>query len=82
MDKTIRLKVKKELSSLHEKSILHLKGQLILKNYTEIIHISDEGEEYYINSFITLPERKDDVIIFIRAYQQEKSLNEILEILL
>jgi hypothetical protein len=81
MDKTIRLKVKKELSGPQEKSVLQLKGQLISKDYTEIIHISDEGEEYYINSFITLPERKSDAIAFIRAYQQEKDLSEIFEIL-
>lgn len=81
MDKTIRLKVKKEISGPQEKSILQLKGQLISKNYTEIIHISDEGEEYYINSFTTLPEHKGEAIAFIRAYQEDKDLSEILEVL-
>jgi len=81
MDKTIRLKIRKEINGPQEKSILQLKGQLISKDYTEIIHISDEGQEYYINTFITLPERRNDAIAFIRDYQKEKSLGEILEVL-
>jgi hypothetical protein len=81
MDKAIRLKVKKELDIQQEKKVIQLKGALIAKAYTEIIHISDEGEEFYINSFVTLPEKKKEALDFIEGYLQEKSLDAIVDIL-
>jgi hypothetical protein len=54
MDKTIKLRVKKEIDRSNELKVLKLKGSLITKGYTEIIHIADENEDFYHNSFSTL----------------------------
>lgn len=40
MDKTIKLRVKKQIDTSNELKILKLKGTLITKGYTEIIHIA------------------------------------------
>ena len=42
MNKTIKLRVKKEIDRESELKVLKLKGTLISKGYTEIIHIEDE----------------------------------------
>jgi len=80
MDKVIRLKIKKELTSAQEKKIIQLKGALISGGYTDIIHFSEEGEEFYINSFTTLPERKTEALAFIAARVNDSSLSNVLEI--
>jgi hypothetical protein len=81
MDKAIRLKIRKDLTSQQEKKVIQLKGALISGAYTDIIHISDEGEEFYINSFLTLPEKKVEVLDFIIDYLEEKKLSESVKIL-
>ncbi len=43
MDKTIKLWVKKEIDNSSELKVLKLKGTLISKGYTEIIHIANEN---------------------------------------
>ncbi len=53
MDKTIKLRVRKEIDNSNELKVLKLKGTLITKGYTEIIHIADESEDFYLNSFST-----------------------------
>jgi hypothetical protein len=62
MDKTIKLRVKKEIDNSRALQILKLKG------YTEIIHIADENTEYYLNSFSTSPEIKKEVEYFVLDY--------------
>lgn len=52
MEKTIKLRVRKEKDSSRELKVLKLKGALITKGYIEIIHIADESEEFYLNSFL------------------------------
>jgi len=74
MEKTIQLKVKKELTLEQEKQVIRLKGALIAKGFTDIIHISDEGEEFHINQFIILPNKKDEALDFIKIYLIEKGL--------
>jgi hypothetical protein len=58
MDKTIKLRVKKEIDNNGELKVLKLKGTLISKGFTEIIHIADENEDFYLNSFSTSPDHK------------------------
>lgn len=42
MEKGMKLKVRKELNGRQQSNIIKLKGSLISKGYTEIIHILDQ----------------------------------------
>jgi hypothetical protein len=53
MEKGIKLKVRKDLDGKQQSNIIKLKGSLIAKGYTEIIHILDQDAEFHIN-FLTL----------------------------
>jgi len=74
MNKTIKLRVKKEIDRKSELKVLKLKGTLITKGFTEIIHIEDENEDFYLNTFSTyavlIKEAEKFIIDFI-------SINEI-----
>jgi len=76
MEKEIRLRVKKDLDSKQHKNILALKGSLIAQRYTDIIHISDEDEDYHINSFSVVPEQEITILHYINIYLREKSLEQ------
>ncbi len=58
MNKIIKLRVKKEVDRANELKVLKLKGTLISKGFTEIIHIEDENEDFHLNTFSTDPEQK------------------------
>ena len=58
MNKIIKLRVKKEVDRANELKVLKLKGTLISKGFTEIIHIEDENDDFYLNTFSTEPEQK------------------------
>lgn len=73
MDKVIRLRLRKDLDNKQYKSVLGLKGSLIAQGYTDIIHISDEGEEFHINSFIALPEDREAILGYIALYLKDKN---------
>lgn len=68
MKKSIKLRVKKEIDNSNELKILKLKGNLITKGYTEIIHIADENENFYLNSFSTSPNHKKEAEDFVLDY--------------
>ena len=74
MDKTIKLRVRKEIGNGDELKILKLKGALIAKKYTEIIHIADENEDFYLNSFSTAPENKEEAEHFVLNYISDNNL--------
>lgn len=76
MDKTIRLRINKELKKEHERKIMSLKGSLISGGYTDIIHIDDEDELHHINFFAT--GRKDDALELIHTYIDQHSLAAII----
>ena len=76
MDKTIKLRVKKEIGNEEELKVLKLKGALIVKKYTEIIHISDENEDFYLNSFSSSPAHKKEVVDFILDYIPNHNLTD------
>jgi hypothetical protein len=74
MDKTIKLRVRKEIDNGDELKVLKLKGALIAKKYTEIIHIADENEDFYLNSFSTSPENKKEAEHFVLDYISDNNL--------
>jgi hypothetical protein len=54
--------------------VLKLKGSLIAKGYTEIIDITDENEDFYLNSFFTSTEHKKEVEDFVLGYISDHNL--------
>lgn len=81
MDRTIKLRVKKEIDNSNELKVLKLKGKLITKGYTEIIHITDENEHFYLNSFSTAPDHKKDAEDFVRDYISSNDLADTITLL-
>ncbi|RXM44170.1 hypothetical protein [Flavobacterium sp. YO64] len=78
MEKAIRLKVKKDLGPREQVNIIKLKGSLISRGYTESIHISDQDEEFHINTFETSGEQSNEVQEFIAAFISRENLSEAL----
>jgi hypothetical protein len=81
MNKTIKLRVKKEIDRESELKVLKLKGTLISKGYTEIIHIKDENEDFYVNTFSTSTELKKEAENYILDYISSYNLNDIITLL-
>lgn len=81
MDKAIKLKVKKGSDSDQELKIIKLKGTLISKGYTEIIHIADENENFYINSFSTSIKIKNEAQDFILDFITKENLGDTITLL-
>ncbi|WP_316633183.1 hypothetical protein [uncultured Flavobacterium sp.] len=81
MEKAIKLKVRKELDSQQQLNIIKLKGSLISKGYTEIIHILDQDDEFHINSFETPAETKIEVQEFINAFIIRENLTDTMSLL-
>ncbi|RKS92706.1 hypothetical protein BC952_2621 [Flavobacterium limicola] len=81
MDKTIKLRVKKEIGINNELKVLKLKGALITKGYTEIIHIADENEDFYLNSFSTSSENKKEAKDFVLDYIFVNNLTDTITLL-
>lgn len=80
MEKAIKLKVRKELNSQQQLNIIKLKGSLITKGYTEIIHILDQDDEFHINSFETPVETKMEVQEFINAFIIKEDLADTISL--
>jgi len=80
MEKAIKLKVRKELDSQQQLNIIKLKGSLISKGYTEIIHILDQDDEFHINSFETPVETKIEVQEFINAFIIKETLADTISL--
>lgn len=76
MDKAIKLKVRKEVDAQQQLNIIKLKGSLISKGYTEIIHILDQDDEFHINSFETPMETTNEVQEFITAFINKENLTD------
>lgn len=74
MEKAIKLKIRKELDGQQQMNIIKLKGSLISKGYTEIIHILDQDDEFHINSFATPSENSNEVQEFITAFINKENL--------
>lgn len=76
MEKAIKLKVRKELDGQQQLNIIKLKGSLISKGYTEIIHILDQDDEFHINSFEIPSESTNEVQEFITAFINKENLTD------
>lgn len=79
MDKTIKLRIIKELKKEQERKIMNLKGSLISGGYTDIIHIDDEDELHHINFFTT--DRRDEALELIRTYIEQHTLAAVVILL-
>lgn len=74
MTKTIQLKVRKDLNPHQQRTIIKLKGSLISKGYTQIIHILDQDDDFHINMFETPAEHGDEVQQYIAAFTSEENI--------
>lgn len=74
MEKAIQLKVRKDLDAHQQHTILKLKGSLISKGYTEIIHILDQDQEFHINTFETAVEKRNEVRQYIDTFIKQENL--------
>ena len=81
MDKTIKLRVKKEIDNRNELKVLKLKGSLISNGFTEIIHIADENDDFYLNSFSTSPDNKKEAEDFILHYISNNNLADTIALI-
>lgn len=77
----MKLKVRKELDGRQQSNIIKLKGSLISRGYTEIIHISDHDDEFHINSFDVEPGTVQEVKEFITSFIARENLGESISIL-
>lgn len=80
MEKGMKLKVRKELDGRQQSNIIKLKGSLISKGYTEIIHILDQDEEFHINSFDIESGSDSEVREFITAFIAREQLEDSISI--
>lgn len=74
MEKAIQLKVRKDLDAREQHVIIKLKGSLVSKGYTEIIHILDHDEQFHINTFETSSEKRNEVQQYISAFIDQENL--------
>ena len=81
MNKTIKLRIKKEIDRESELKVLKLKGTLITKGYTEIIHIEDENEDFYVNTFSTSTDLKKEAENYILDYISSHNVNDTITLL-
>ncbi|PVX46757.1 hypothetical protein C8C85_2640 [Flavobacterium sp. 103] len=81
MNKTIKLRVRKEIDRESELKVLKLKGTLITKGYTEIIHIEDENEDFYLNTFTTSTDFKKEAENYILDYISINNLEDTIILL-
>lgn len=76
MEKGMKLKVRKELDGKQQSTIIKLKGSLISRGYTQIIHILDKDEEFHINSFDIESGTDSEVREFITAFIEREQLQD------
>lgn len=81
MNITIKLRVKKEIDRDSELKVLKLKGTLITKGFTEIIHIQDENEDFYLNTFSTYRVLEKEAENYIVDYISANNLTNIVTLL-
>lgn len=77
---TISIKFKKDLDTVTEKKILRLKGSIISEGFTDIIHIDDDGDDFYVNHFATESSGCENVVNYIEGYIRKETLEGIITI--
>ncbi|MFC4478679.1 hypothetical protein [Flavobacterium chungangensis] len=80
MEKAIRLQVRKDLNPRQQLTVIKLKGSLISRGYTEIIHILDQDEDFHINTFETADEKRNEVEDYITAFINRENLLDAITI--
>jgi hypothetical protein len=80
MEKGMKLKVRKQLDGRQQSTIIKLKGSLISRGYTQIIHILDKDEEFHINSFDIESGTGIEVREFITAFIEREELQDSISI--
>lgn len=80
MHKEVRFRVRKELEPQQQLRVIKLKGSLIAKGYTEIIHIMDQDTEFHPNTFETPPGKRNEVQQYIAAFISEHNLSKTISI--
>ncbi|WP_144214190.1 hypothetical protein [Flavobacterium anhuiense] len=80
MEKTIRLRVRKDTVPSEHTSIIRLKGSLVSKGYTQIIHIEDQDEQFHINTFEIPEEKTGEVLDYIASFIAGEQLLETITI--
>lgn len=80
MEKAIQLQVRKDLDAREQHTILRLKGSLISKGYTEIIHILDQDEQFHINTFETAAEKRNEARQYIADFIDQENLKETISL--
>lgn len=76
MEKAVKLQVRKDLNNHQQQNVIKLKGSLISRGYTEIIHIADQDDEYHINFFETSNDFKNEVQEFINDFIKKENLED------
>ncbi len=76
----MKLKVRKELDARQQSNIIKLKGSLISKGYTEIIHILEQDDEFHSNSFEIETGDASEVQEFITAFIARENLQDSISI--
>ncbi|MBE8726367.1 hypothetical protein C4F50_15660 [Flavobacterium sp. KB82] len=80
MQTAVRFRVRKDLAPHEQHRVLQLKGNLISRGYTQIIHISDQDEEFHLNTFETPREKGIEVQQYIKDYISAENLSESISI--
>ncbi len=80
MQKEVRFTVRKDLAPQQQQRVIKLKGSLISKGYTEIIHISDQDEQYHVNTFETPSDKRNEVKQYIAAFISREDLSQTISI--
>ncbi|KFF02629.1 hypothetical protein [Flavobacterium reichenbachii] len=76
MEKAIQLRVRKDLNPRQQLTVIKLKGNLISKGYTEIIHIVDQDDEFHLNTFETPAEHRNEVQQYIASFIHAENLSD------
>lgn len=76
MEKAVKLQVRKDLDNRQQQNVIKLKGSLISRGYTQIIHIADQDEEFHVNFFETSADFKNEVQEFISAFIARENLED------
>lgn len=68
------------LNNHQQQNVIKLKGSLISRGYTEIIHIADQDDEFHINFFETSIDSKNEVHEFISAFITKENLEDTIKL--
>jgi len=76
MEKTITMRVRKDPNPKEQRSLVKLKGSLISKGWTQMIHIEDLDEAFHLNTFEIQQRDTNEVQQYIAAFIASENLSE------